>query len=75
MSESRQHVSIGAQISATHKAFEQRESAILRDVQRGKMKEAVGELEVAYLRAAMGTLLWLQRHEAAIKAKVEGAKS
>lgn len=75
MSEGRQRVSLDAQIKAARDAFRQRETAILYDVRSGKTRELVGQTEVNALHAALETLLWTQKYEARIKAKVAGASS
>jgi len=73
MSEGRQLISLSAQIEEAEKAFQARETDLVRQTNRGTIRPAVAQLHVARLRAALETLRWLQRNEAAIKAKVEGS--
>ncbi|WP_182085210.1 hypothetical protein [Aureimonas sp. ME7] len=73
MSGGRQMIRIEQQIQEAEIAFKLRETEITRAVQRGAMREAVGQLHVQRLRAAMQTLEWLAKNEAAIKAKVASA--
>ncbi|KQQ85850.1 hypothetical protein ASF65_04755 [Aureimonas sp. Leaf324] len=68
-------IAIASQIQEMELASRLRETEVTRAVQRGTMRESVGEMHIARLRAGIATLRWLERNEAKIKARVAGATS
>ncbi len=63
-------ISLGQQIDELRRELDQRRLVYPRLIAGRKLRQSVADYQMARLQAAFDTLLWLQRHEAAIRAAV-----
>lgn len=64
-------ISLKSQIAEVERELEQRRRVYPRLVMAKSMRQGIADIQIQHMEAVRGTLLWLQKHEAAIKQKVE----
>ena len=67
-------ISLTGQIAEVERELALRRSVYPRQVDSGKMKQSLAELLIERMEAVQQTLMWLQRHEADVRAFVEARK-
>lgn len=67
-------VSLTGQIAEVERELALRRNVYARDVSSGKMKQSLADLLIERMDAVRGTLMWLQKHEADIRAHLASAK-
>lgn len=63
-------ISLTGQIAEVERELALRRNVYARDVASGKMKQSLADLLIERMEAVRGTLMWLQKNEADIRAHV-----
>jgi hypothetical protein len=64
-------ISLAQQIEECEREIALRNGVYPRMVSSGKMRQSIADYHMARMKAVLATLEWLQKNEAAIKAKME----
>jgi hypothetical protein len=68
-------ISLTGQIAEVERELGLRHTVYANQVATGKMKQALADLLIERMEAVRDTLIWLQRHEADIRAHVAAKKA